>query len=165
MRVYARHRLASSSMFAIAVFMPACALAQEKGTPDDRIIVTGEREQALLQESPTGSRLGLSILETPATVSIVDGDDIRARGDIAIVDAVSRAPGVTNAGNPGNAGLTFAVRGFDGQGSILQLYDGLRLYPNNGSISFPSDPWNVERALLQKLWRMRMDRRFRAWTD
>lgn len=88
----------------------------------------------------------MSILETPATVNVVDGDDIRARGDLAIVDAVSRAPGVTNAGNPGNAGLTFAVRGFDGQGSVLQLYDGVRLFPNNGSISFPSDPWNVERV-------------------
>ncbi|TIX51682.1 TonB-dependent receptor [Alteraurantiacibacter aquimixticola] len=144
MRATACH-ISATSLLAIALALPTAAVAQDSEEPGDRIIVTGEREQALTQESPTGSRLGLSILETPATVSVVDGDDIRARGDIAIVDAVSRAPGVTNAGNPGNAGLTFAVRGFSGQGSVLQLYDGVRLFPNNGSISFPSDPWNVER--------------------
>lgn len=139
--------LGSLPLLAISLSMPASLAAQEQeGQRDaDSIVVTGEREQVLASESPTGSRLGLSILETPATVNVVDGDDIRARGDQAIVDAASRAPGVTNAGNPGNAGLTFAVRGFDGQGSVLQLYDGVRLFPNNGSISFPSDPWNVER--------------------
>lgn len=138
-------RLASTTALTFALFSPCAVTAQDDESDDSQIIVTGEREQVLTQESATGSRLGMSILETPATVSVVDGDDIRARGDQAIVDAVSRASGVTNAGNPGNAGLTFAVRGFSGQGSVLQLYDGVRLFPNNGSISFPSDPWNVER--------------------
>ena len=130
---------------AIYAFSGNAVLAQDDGEKDSRIVVIGEREQALTSESPTGSRLGITIIETPATVNVVDGDDIRARGDLDIVSAVSRASSVTNAGNPGNAGLTFAVRGFSGQGSVLQLYDGVRLFPNNGSISFPSDPWNVER--------------------
>lgn len=139
-----RVSLCSTSLLVLAMALPSVAAAQESDE-ENRIVVTGEREQALTQDSPTGSRLDMSILETPATVNVVTGDDIRARGDLAIVDAVSRAPGVTNEGNPGNAGLTFAVRGFSGQGSVLQLYDGVRLFPNNGSISFPSDPWNVER--------------------
>lgn len=135
-----------ASTLALAIVSSGAASAQEADHPDVEtrtIIVTGQRE--LVTESPTGSRLGLSIIETPATVNLVDGDDLRARGDMAIADAVSRAPGVTNDGNPGNAGLSFAMRGFSGQGSVLQLYNGVRLFPNNGSISFPSDPWNVDR--------------------
>lgn len=139
--------LGASHLAAVAALLAAQNLsAQELQTLEqDRIIVIGAREQVLTQETPTGTRLGLSVLETPASVAVVTGDDLRARGDLAIVDAVSRAPGITNDGNPGNAGLSFSVRGFNGQGSVLQLYDGIRLYPNNGSISFPSDPWNVER--------------------
>ncbi|WP_161981522.1 TonB-dependent receptor [Aurantiacibacter suaedae] len=133
------------SMLTLGVALAAPVAAQDGNAAEKDIIVTGARIPVLSEESPTGSRLGLSILETPATVNVVSGDDIRARGDAGIVDAVSRAAGVTNAGNPGNGGLTFAVRGFSGQGSVLQLYDGVRLYPNNGSITFPSDPWNVER--------------------
>ncbi|MEL1251150.1 TonB-dependent receptor [Aurantiacibacter gilvus] len=140
-----RNSLCSTSLLVLALAVPSVAKAQEVGD-NGRIVVTGTREQVLTSEGPTGSRLDMSILETPATVHVVTGEDIRQRGDLAIVDAVSRAPGVTNAGDPGNAGLTFSVRGFNGQGSVLQLYDGVRLFPNNGSISFPSDPWNVERV-------------------
>lgn len=132
------------SLLSLGVALSAPAAAQDSSSDDD-IVVTGERLPVLSEESPTGSRLGLTILETPATVNVLSGDDIRARGDISMVAAVSRAPGITNAGNPGNGGLTFSVRGFSGQGSVLQLYDGIRLYPNNGSITFPSDSYNVER--------------------
>ena len=138
------NRVLISSSLGLSAVLPNAAAAQTADT-DKNIIVTAQRPQLLTSEAATGSRLGLTVLETPATVNVVTGDDIRARGDIAIVDAVSRAPGITNDGNPGNGGLTFAVRGFNGQGSVLQLYDGLRLFPNNGTITFPSDPWNVER--------------------
>lgn len=138
-------RLGRVSLAAISMAMSAPLVAQDNAAEEDSILVTAEREQTLTQESPTGSRLGLTLLETPATVSVVTGDDLRARGDMSILDAATRAPGITNDGNPGNAGLSFAMRGFSGQGSVLQLYNGVRLFPNNGSISFPSDPWNVER--------------------
>ncbi|MFC3099242.1 TonB-dependent receptor [Alteraurantiacibacter palmitatis] len=139
------HRAYGISVLALAAVLSTPAIAQQNTEADDSILVTAQRQQVLATETPTGSRLGLSLLETPATVNVVTGDDLRARGDLAIVDAVSRAAGVTNDGNPGNAGLSFSMRGFNGQGSVMQLYDGVRLFPNNGSISFPSDPWNVER--------------------
>src|SRR5690606_36640466 len=66
-------------------------------------------------------------------------------GDLTIVDAVTRAPGISNSANPGNGGTSLTARGFSGQGSVLQLVDGTRLFPAPGSISFPVDPWNVER--------------------
>jgi iron complex outermembrane receptor protein len=109
------------------------------------IIVTGAREPALVTASSTGSRLGLSILETPASVAVVDGDAIRLRGDQYVIDAVTRAPGVTHDGNPGNGGTSLSMRGFTGQGSVLQLFNGVRLFPVASTITFPSDPWNIER--------------------
>src|SRR5690606_30212390 len=60
--------------------------------------------------------------------------------------AVTRAPGVSNSSNPGNAGSAYSMRGFSGATSVLQLYDGVRLYPVSDSISFPTDPWNIERV-------------------
>jgi len=128
---------------ATAVQAAAADAAAEEN--EGAIIVTGQREPLLLGTAPTGSRLGLSLLETPASVSVVEGDAIRLRGDMLVVDAVTRAPGVTTAGNPGNGGTALAVRGFSGSGSVLQLFNGVRLFPVADTITFPSDPWNIER--------------------
>jgi iron complex outermembrane receptor protein len=111
----------------------------------DSIIVTGQRASELESETDTGSRLGLTELETPASVSVVEGDDIRARGDMSVTAAVTRATGVTTAANPGNGDTALAMRGFAGQDSVLQLYDGVRLFPVAGTITFPNDPWNIQR--------------------
>ena len=110
----------------------------------DDILVVG-RTASLETKTATGSRLGLTVLETPASVAVLDGDDIRARGDMTIVDAVTRAPGITSVASPGNGGTALAARGFSGQGSVLQLVDGIRLFPAAGTITFPTDPWTVDR--------------------
>jgi iron complex outermembrane receptor protein len=135
---------------AAALMAPGTAWAQDAGAAADTsggpaIIVTGEREPALTQESDTGSRLGITLMQIPATVNVVDGDDIRARGDFSVQSAVSRAPGVTMSGNPGNGGTSLSMRGFNGAGSVLQLYNGVRLYPVADTVTFPTDPWNVGR--------------------
>jgi iron complex outermembrane receptor protein len=139
---------AGASLFALALAAPA--RADDAGDTSDNaesrtIIVTGQREAPLATETDTGSRLGLTGLETPAAVSVVDGDDIRARGDMSVVGAVTRAVGVTTSANPGNGDTALAMRGFAGQDSVLQLYDGIRLFPTSGTITFPNDPWNIQR--------------------
>ena len=143
------HRGAGAAAVAWLLLQAGAAQAQAPADKDEdaqgTIIITGVPEQPLVTNSPTGSRLGLSILETPASVNVVEGDAIRLRGDQLVVDAVSRAPGVTTTGNPGNGGTALAMRGFDGQGSVLQLFNGVRLFPVAGTITFPSDPWNIER--------------------
>lgn len=146
----ARHSLAASAL-ACVVLSPA-ARAQEAASSDaadapsnDAIVVLGTPETRMSQVSSTGSRLGLTMLETPASVTIINGDRMRARGDQDIQLAVTRAPGVTTSANPGNGGTALAARGFSGQGSVLQLYDGIRLFPIAGTITFPVDPWTVER--------------------
>ena len=138
--------LCSLSISALSVLLSAPLAAQDNGEDEDtNIVVVGERAQALTSESPTGSRLGITALETPATVTSVDGDDIRTLGDISFLDAVSRGPGVTQSATPGDGNTALSVRGFTGQGSIIQLFNGVRLFPNNGTITFPFDTWNVER--------------------
>ncbi|MBB3472095.1 TonB-dependent siderophore receptor [Sphingomonas sp. BK345] len=133
-----------------ALLLATCssgALAQDgdRVPPRDDILVVGRGGGALDRPSATGSRLGLTPLELPASVATVDGDAIRARGDLTVVEAVSRAPGITAAANAGNGNTALAARGFVGQGSVLQLVDGIRLFPVAGTITFPTDPWTVER--------------------
>jgi iron complex outermembrane recepter protein len=130
---------AGASLLTLAVTAPAQADDGDKDqqkTGSSTIIVTGQAQPELKLKTDTGSRLDLTPLETPATVSVVEGDDIRARGDASVIDAVTRAPGVTTAGDPGNGDTALAMRGFAGQGSVLQLYDGVRLFPVAGTITF-----------------------------
>jgi iron complex outermembrane receptor protein len=120
------------------------AQAQSTGSDDQaEILVIGTHQNPLTVPSATGSRLGLTLLETPASVTSLDGDEIRSRGDLSIVDAVTRAPGITSVADPGNGGTALASRGFSGQGSVMQLVDGVRLFPVAGTITFPTDPWTV----------------------
>jgi iron complex outermembrane receptor protein len=136
-----------AALLACVSATPALAQAEAEGhEPSGSIIVTGIRENiSLTTPSATGSRLDLTPLETPATLNVIDGDIIRARGDLSIIDAVSRAPGVSNVGSLGNGNTALAARGFAGQGSVLQLIDGVRLFPVAGTITFPTDPWMVDR--------------------
>jgi iron complex outermembrane recepter protein len=137
-------RLLATTMM-MSTLHPIVAHAEE---PSDTasILVTGHVDPAVLtQPNATGSRLGLTPLETPATITTLDGGAIRARGDQSIAEAISRAPGISNAANLGNGNTSLSARGFTGQGSVLQLVDGIRLFPAAGTITFPTDPWMVER--------------------
>lgn len=92
----------------------------------------------------TGSRLGLSIKETPASVEVIDRQQLAERGDASIIDAVSRATGINASPHPGNGGSELGARGFVGNASVTQLYDGVRPYGAIG-VTFPFDTWSVER--------------------
>nr|WP_314484427.1 TonB-dependent receptor [uncultured Pseudomonas sp.] len=92
-----------------------------------------------------GSRLNLNSLETPASVESLTGAQIRARGDRSVQNAVTRTTGISNNSTPGNGGSAYSARGFVGEGSVMQLYDGIRLYTGAGTVTFPVDDWSVER--------------------
>lgn len=93
----------------------------------------------------SGSRLGLSSLETPASVDVISGETARERGQFSTVEAVTQnAPGFSSVAPP-YLGSAFAARGFQGNNSVMQLYDGTRLFPGRGNISFPFNMWSVER--------------------
>lgn len=141
----ARHLLPLGiSLLTLAIAQGANADTAAEG--EANILVTGSMDLGLKLPSETGSRLGLTPLELPASIAMVDGDIIRARGDLTVTEAVSRAVGVTGIANPGNGNTALSMRGFTGQGSVLQLVDGIRLFPTAGTITFPTDPWNIEQV-------------------
>lgn len=92
----------------------------------------------------TASRLGLSAMDTPASVEAVDEDAIRRRGDITVREAVSRMTGISDISNLG-VGVGFSARGFTGNDSVGQAEDGIRLLTAAGTLTYPSDTWGYER--------------------
>lgn len=129
---------------ALLALTPA-AQAQTAGTVSEVEVLASSGETiSLTAPTATGSRLGITILQTPASISTLTGAMIRARGDLSVIDAVSRMTGITSVANPGNGGTALAARGFNGQGSVMQLFDGVRLFPVAGTITFPADPWNID---------------------
>ena len=113
----------------------------------EEIIVT---DKQITQHSSTGSRLGLTIMETPATIQIISGDAIRDRLDTSVLEAVTRSAGFTNEANPGNGGQSIAARGFRGQGAVTKLFDGTNYYTAAGTQTFPFDTWGIERIEILK---------------
>ncbi|MFC5557127.1 TonB-dependent receptor [Methylobacterium iners] len=158
--------LSLSAVFAFVGFAPA--LAQEDALPRsaqagsvtlDTLSVIGSGSGAgngpytaapsglnLATPSRSGSRLNLTPLETPASIEIIPGQKIRERGQNNVTDAVTQnATGITTIGAPGNGGTSYTSRGFAGLNSVMQLYDGTRLYVGAGTITYPFDTWNVDR--------------------
>ncbi len=137
--------LGASCLTSVSLF------AEERG---DKIIEIVEVEgQAIdrnglsLEEKHDASgRLGLSILDTPASVEIIDKESIEIKGDFSGLAAVTRATGFASSASPGNGGTATSVRGFSGHSSVVYAYDGTRLYIGAGTVSFPADTWTVERV-------------------
>ena len=107
--------------------------------------MVGSDAATLDTPTSTGTRLGLTALETPASVSILPGDVVRERGAQTVADAKAQAVGVTNRSNPGNGGNGLAARGFSDTGSVMQLFDGELMLVGASTVPFPFDPWMVER--------------------
>ncbi|MFJ5255313.1 TonB-dependent receptor [Pseudomonas sp. NPDC088414] len=101
---------------------------------------------SLTTPSTAGSRLNLTAMETPASVESLSGEQVRARGDRSVQDAVSRSTGISRTGTPGDGGTSLQARGFTGQSSVMQLYDGNRMYTGMGTVTFPVDTWAVQRV-------------------
>ncbi|MCQ9422376.1 TonB-dependent receptor [Pseudomonas sp. LJDD11] len=93
---------------------------------------------------PTASRLNLTPLQTPASVTRIDSAAIEQRNNQSVQDAVTRAPGITSIAAPGNGNTALSARGFSGHESVMTLFDGSRLYTGMGTQTFPVDTWMVE---------------------
>ena len=138
---------------ALAAPLLAAAPAGAEDLPLDAIDVAGGRNREvaapglnLATPARSGSRLGLTPLETPASLDVISGETIRARGQNTVEEAVTQnAVGITSVAGPGNGNLSFASRGFVGPSSVQQLYDGTRLYVGVGTVTFPFDTWSAER--------------------
>ena len=144
-RINKLHTLAAC----LAVSLPALADDHEVTPftlPSTAITDTREPQAIdLATPSPTGSRLNLSALDTPASTSSLTEAQIQQRNNLTVQDAVTRSPGLTFIGTPGDGGTGLSARGFTGQSSVMTLFDGSRLYAGAGTLTFPVDPWMVER--------------------
>lgn len=111
------------------------------------IVVTGEAfpdVDGLLDidtESDTGSRLGLTLRETPATVTVIDRATVEERGAQNTQEILRSIPGVTAHDAPGNVGVSY--RGFSG-GSISQLFNGIDVQYTIAAR--PVDSWIYDRV-------------------
>jgi iron complex outermembrane recepter protein len=105
----------------------------------------------LNRQNTSGSRLGLTPLQTPASVETITSATIQERGQYNVTDAVAQnAVGFTASPAPGNGGLSFSTRGFTGSNSVMTLYDGTRLYVGAGTVTFPFDTWSAERIEVMR---------------
>jgi iron complex outermembrane receptor protein len=137
----ARARLAIHCLLAFA----SLANAQEQDTTLPTVVVTARADDGgLAAQAATGSNLGLSRLETPASIDIVTRKQLEERGDASLLDAITRAPGISAMPHPGNGNSSVAARGFTDTTSVMRLYDGMRQYGGAG-LTFPFDTWSVER--------------------
>src|SRR5262245_36174388 len=84
-----------------------------EATSLDTVTVTAAKLRSLEQFTPTGSRLGLSEQELPATLEVIDNDQMLGRGFVNVQQAADSQAGVTSGGSPGDQSQ-FSMRGFTG---------------------------------------------------
>lgn len=133
---------------AIALALNYTNVYAEEETQLGPVVVTGKADSKsglkLTDTNTTGSRLGLTALETPASVESIDISTIRARGDNNVREAVSRSTGITDISNLGS-GVTFSARGFTGNNSVGHAEDGVRLLTAASTLTYPSDTWGYQK--------------------
>lgn len=141
------YRISLIATAVLAAFTGAAHAQESTATQPEKTLgavrVNVKKESELQRPLETGSHLGLSVLETPASVEQIDRSELVEHGDTSIVDAVSRATGFSESPHPGNGGSELGARGFVGNSSVTQLYDGLRPYGAIG-VTYPFDTWFVD---------------------
>lgn len=143
---------AAAALLVCAAAGPAAAQQAPSGdaTPELPTVTVrgqaGEPNASLNQheQAETGSRLGLSPRETPASVSVMSAGQMAARGIRRTQDAVTSLPGMAEAPSPGNGFSSLSARGFVGHNSVAQLVDGTRLTVGSGTVTYPFSTWPIE---------------------
>lgn len=125
---------------------PCGAYAQTLAPTLQTVEVVGSQPAAngplnLDTRSDTGSRLGLSARETPASVTLVDRATIEARGAQDTQEILRAVPGVTAHNAPGS--MQASYRGFSGN-SVTQLFNGITVH--YGSANRAVDSWIYDRV-------------------
>ncbi|SFQ14957.1 iron complex outermembrane recepter protein [Variovorax sp. OK605] len=129
---------------ALPAFAASASAADAQATLP-AVSITATQDASLAAPVSTGSGLGLTPLQTPASVSTLTREQLSERGDASLVDAITRSPGISSLAHPGNGGSSLSARGFTDTTSVMRLYDGMRQYGGVG-VTFPFDTWSVERV-------------------
>ena len=142
-RRFARRRsiLSTTGLVGIAALSalavsPRIAYAQSAGTVELKTIVVeadsaedpkGPVDGFVASRSATGTKTNASILETPASISVVTEDQIEQQGAQSVQDALRYTPGVSADIRPQGRYDIVPVRGFGGYQNFVQYMDGLRM--------------------------------------
>lgn len=126
----------------------ACSAAHADARPPDTttldaLHVQGQRLRTHDAPHETGSRLGLRQRETPASLQVIDREDIARMGARSTREVFELADGAMVGNVPGNPAVV-TLRGFSGN-TISVLHDGVRL----GASTFVTrdvDTWALERV-------------------
>lgn len=136
-----------ASVLASLALAPLAAQAQDIAAPTLKTVDVVESAPGtngkLNLDTPTetGSRLGLTARETPASVTVVDRATIEARGAQDTQEILRSIPGVTAHNAPGSMAANY--RGFTSN-SVAQLYNGVN--PQYGSATRAVDSWIYDRV-------------------
>ncbi|USX11358.1 TonB-dependent siderophore receptor [Oxalobacteraceae bacterium OTU3CAMAD1] len=132
--------------FGVGADAAAAADTGEAAAPVAVVVVDGARATHA-DGAALGSRLDLSLSETPAAVELISRDLIEARGARNLDEAVRGAVGVTQGGNPSSPSQT-SSRGFSA-GFVSYLYDGSRVAVPTMSAR-TQDSWNIDHIEVLK---------------
>lgn len=144
-------RLAPVSL-AVLMLFPPLVRAQSAAAAADSPRMLGEvlvRDQGVQEDLAfdrkvvSGSRLGLSVKETPAAVTVIDREAIERRGADNTQEILKGVAGMTVAAAPGAPGAVF-YRGFSG-GSVTQLFNGITVQYDSIA-GRPVDSWIYEQV-------------------
>lgn len=127
--------------------MPAASALAQVTLPE--VVVREVRPTPLNTRSPvdSGSLLGLTPREIPATVEIIDRETMTQRGYRSVSEAAQGAVGVTAGDFPAEP-AGFSMRGFTNS-QINTLYNGIRIGPQNMT-SRVMDVGNLDRIEILK---------------
>jgi iron complex outermembrane receptor protein len=139
--------LAGAAAPSFLLVSPAPAQTRTAATSAE-IVVTGERDfRDLDAEAATGSRLGLTQRETPATIDVVTQSMMQAKGLRTAVEVYGSVPGVVAGLLPGEP-ASASVRGFS-TGAVSYLFDGMRV-ADSSILNRNYDSFNFERVEVLK---------------
>ncbi len=112
----------------------------------DEVLVTAT-ELAVPSPPSTSSRLGLSLVEIPASTHIIDHIALKKKGYKPVAEAIEQAPGVIWGASPAQP-FSFSMRGFT-ENQITILRNGIWLGPASMS-GRPQNGFNLDRIELLK---------------
>ncbi len=118
-------------------------VTMEEITISSEVLSTPNERLLLDTPTTTGSRLGLTPRETPASIHIIDRATFELRGAQTTQEALERSPGIIVSDQPGSAG-TVCMRGFCGA-QITQLFNGITVQ-YDVIAARPIDNWITERV-------------------
>lgn len=129
---------------------PAAARPEDDSgqRPDATIVVTGQRDPLKLDtRTEAGSRLDLTIRETPASVEVLTQDDMQVRGLRTAREVFNDVVGAVAGNVPGNPAVV-SMRGFSGN-TVSILQDGVRISAST-VVQRDSNNWHYDRIEVLK---------------